>query len=121
MPEYLVSKKLMIDTFESNGFRLDDTDLFANIFNKHKYFFDKSAKFEENYQNKAWYMKVKEYYNHDDPINKSCFTYTKLNRFYVFQKLDDGSTELDGPKYKFDKTKSYQPKSKSFKPKSNRL
>jgi SAM-dependent methyltransferase len=106
MTEYLVSKKLMVDTFEANGFRLEDTDLFVNIFNKHKYFFDNSAKFEENHQNKSWYMKVKEYYNHDDPINKSCFTYTKLNRFYVFQKLDDGSTQLEGPKYKFDKTKS---------------
>jgi len=131
MTEYLVSKKLMIDTFESNGFRLEDTDLFVNIFNKHKYFFDKSAKFEENKQNKAWYMKVKEYYNHDDPINKSCFTYTKLNRFYVFQKLDDGSTQLDGPKYKFDKKKSSQTKSsqnkssqnksKPYKPRSNRV
>ena len=42
--EYLVSKKLMVDTFESNGFRLDDTDLFGNFFHKHKYFFDNAAK-----------------------------------------------------------------------------
>lgn len=104
--EYLVSKKLMVDTFESNGFKLLDTDLFVNMFNKHKYFFDQAAKYEENNQNKSWYMKVKEYYNHDDQINKSCFKYTKLNRFYVFQKLDDGSTQLEAPKYKFDKTKT---------------
>ena len=29
-------------------------------------------------------MKVKEYYN-DDTMNKSCYTYTRLNRYYIFQ------------------------------------
>ncbi len=103
--EYLVSKELIVEKMKEIGFRLDDTDLFVNIFNKHKYFFDNAAKYEENSQNKAWYMKVKEYYNHDDAINKSCFTYTKLNRFYVFQKMDDGKTGLEGPKYTFNKSK----------------
>lgn len=96
--EYLVSKDFMINTFTSNGFRVDDTDLFTNIYTKHKYFFDYAAKFEENQKNKSWYMKVKEYYNHDDPINKSCFTYTKLNRYYVFQKLDNS---VPTQKYEF--------------------
>jgi hypothetical protein len=90
----------------ANGLRLEDTDLFSNLFIKHKFFFDNAAKYEENKQNKQWYMKVKEYYNHDDPMNKSCFTYTKLNRYYVFQKLDNGSTKLEDPKYKFKSKKS---------------
>jgi SAM-dependent methyltransferase len=114
--EYLVSKEFLVKKMHSLGFRLDDSDLFVNIFNKHKYFFDNAAKYEENHQNKAWYMKVKEYYNHDDPINKSCFTYTKLNRFYVFQKMDDGKTQLETPKYTFVNNKSNkQYKSKSKK------
>jgi SAM-dependent methyltransferase len=99
--EYLVNPDFLISTMKSHGFRLEDTDLFGNIYFKHKYFFDNSAKYEENAQNRSWYMKVKEYYNLDDPINKACFTYTKLNRFYVFQKEDNGSTQLENPKYKF--------------------
>ena len=46
-------------------------------------------------------MKVKEYYN-DDPVNKSCYTYTKLNRYYIFQKEDDSKNNIV-EKYKYTK------------------
>ena len=109
-PEYLINQEFMISTMKDNGFRLQDTDLFGNVYYKHKNFFDNSAKYEENVQNRSWYMKVKEYYNLDDPINKACFTYTKLNRYYIFQKEDNGTTQLEGSKYKFNKNEDEKPK-----------
>ena len=105
-PEYLINQEFMVSKMKDNGFRLEDTDLFGNIYYKHKSFFDNSAKYEENTQNRSWYMKVKEYYNLDDPINSACFTYTKLNRYYIFQKEDNGTTQLEGPKYKFNSNKN---------------
>ena len=96
----------MVSKMKDNGFRLEDTDLFGNIYYKHKSFFDNSAKYEENTQNRSWYMKVKEYYNLDYPINSACFTYTKLNRYYIFQKEDNGTNQLESPKYKFNSNKN---------------
>ena len=115
--EYLVNPDLMIKTMAANGFRLDDTDLFSNVFYKHKHFFDNVAKDEEKEENRKWFMKVKEFYNQEDPVNKSCFTYSKLNRYYVFQNEDDGSVkpELESKKYEFkpDKSKFNKDKRKS--------
>jgi len=101
LTEYLVNPDFLISIMKKNGLRLEDTDTFGNIHNKHKNFFDNYAKYEENYQNKNWYMKVKEFYNLDEPVNKACFAYSKLNRMYVFQKEDDGKVLLEEPKYKF--------------------
>ena len=58
---------------------------------------------------KTWVdLLFKEFYNQEDPVNKSCFTYSKLNRYYVFQNEDDGSVkvELESKKYEFKPDKS---------------
>jgi SAM-dependent methyltransferase len=119
MTEYLVNPDFLISTMKTNGFRLEDTDTFGNIYYKHKNFFDNSAKYEENQQNKKWYMKVKEFYNLDDSVNKACFAYSRLNRMYVFQKDDDGTIPLEDPKYKFtsQNKEKFQKKSYSYKKK----
>ena len=31
-------------------------------------------------------MKVAEYYNQDDDVNKACLEFTKYHRYYVFKK-----------------------------------
>lgn len=101
--EYLVSYDFMISTMKSYGLRLVDSDLFGNIFEKHRHFFDNAAKNEETNATKKWFMNVKEYYNHEDSMNRACFAYTKLNRYYVFQMEDTSSGKEQ--KYEF-KTKS---------------
>ena len=86
--EYLVSSEFMIKNMKSIGLRLVESDLFANVFEKNRNFFEKYAKDEEINETRKWLMGVKEYYNQEDSMNKSCFSFTKLNRYYVFQKED---------------------------------
>lgn len=86
MPEYIVPKKLLINKMKEKGFKLVETDLFENTFNKHKYFFDHGAHIEEKESMKSFLMKVKAYYDNTDLMNKSCYQYTFLNRYYIFQK-----------------------------------
>ena len=82
--EYLVTPEFMIKNMKDNGLELKDTDLFMNTFEKHRHFFTDVAKYEEKDETRKFFMKVKEYYN-DDTMNKSCYTYTRLNRYYIFQ------------------------------------
>ena len=89
MTEYLVTPEFLIKNMKSIGLRLVETDLFGNVFEKNKVFFEQYAKDEEINETRRWFMKVKEYYNQEDPMNKSCFYFTKLSRYYVFQKEDN--------------------------------
>lgn len=84
--EYIVPKQLLISKMNEHGFSLIETDLFWNTFEKHKMFFNEVIKYEDNVKTKKYYMEVKEYYNVNDEMNKSCYEFTKKNRYYVFQK-----------------------------------
>jgi SAM-dependent methyltransferase len=84
--EFLVSKKLMISTFESNGFSLIDTDLFSNIHEINKEFFTKTIDTEDNPKNKKFYKNVAEFYKELKGVDKESKIYSDLTRYYVFQK-----------------------------------
>jgi SAM-dependent methyltransferase len=112
--EYLVPKKLLIDKMSENGFSLVETDMLWNMHTKNKQFFKNAVEFESG-KTRNYYMSVKEYYNESDPLNQILYPHTKKNRFYVFQKNDDGEfkhTKSMGASYasntgskKFDKSK----------------
>lgn len=95
--EYLVPPQLFIDKMKDNGFTLIDTDMFWNVFNKHKNFFQYVQE-EEKVAMKNYYMKVKEYYNTNDVANQSYYPFTQKNRYYVFQKDTDTSNKVDNKK-----------------------
>lgn len=86
--EYLVPKNLLIRKMKEKGFRLIDTDLFKNMYNKNKSFFSQVSE-EENMGMRKFYMQAKEYYNASDPMNEACYKFTFLSRYYVFQKEDN--------------------------------
>jgi SAM-dependent methyltransferase len=86
--EYLTSSKLLTRKMKEKDFKLIDTGYFGNIYEQHRDFFEKVAREEENEKNKKYYMEVKEYYNMDNTINKGSYQFTKLNKYYVFQKND---------------------------------
>lgn len=88
--EYIVPKELLINKMAENGFELVETDLFWNIFIKNKMFFETAVDTDQS-QTRNFYMKVKEYYNDKDHLNQILYPHTKKNRFYVFQKTDDGT------------------------------
>ena len=47
--------------------------------------------YEENPKTLEFLKNVSEYYNQNDSINKACFDWTKLNRYYVFRKKEGAS------------------------------
>jgi SAM-dependent methyltransferase len=85
--EYLVSKKLMINTMEKAGCKLVDTELFANIYQYNKPYFENVIKYEENPKNKQFYEKIAEFYGDLKGADKESRNYSFLFRYYVFQKL----------------------------------
>lgn len=88
--EYLVQKEFVIrELDEKCNMELVDTDLFSNLFVMHEEYFSKYAHFESVPQTRQFLMKVKEFYNQKDEVNKASYQLTKLNRYYIFRKRDD--------------------------------
>ena len=86
--EYLVSKKLMVDTMRKAGCYLIDSDLFRNVYNLNKDWFYKVAPTEENKKNKRYYEKISKFYGKLEGADKESKTYSFLNRFYIFKKIE---------------------------------
>ena len=84
--EYLVTKELMVDTMAKAGCRLVDTDLFANIFNINRPYFENVIKYEENPKNKQFYEKVAEFFGDLKGADKESRNWSFMFRYYVFQK-----------------------------------
>jgi len=86
--EYLVDSEYLINELESRcNMTLIESDKLENQFMLSKIFFEDVAPYEANDKTRNYFMKVKEFYNFDDEVNKNSFESTKLYRYYVFQKL----------------------------------
>ena len=70
------------------GCRLVDTDLFANLFQLNKPYFDNVIKYEENPKNKQFYEKIAEFYEEMTGPDKESRNYSFLFRYYIFQKVE---------------------------------
>ena len=86
--EYLVTKKFMVDSMKKAGCYLVDSDLFSNVFELNKDYFDKVIKFEENQRNKKFYYDVAKFYDDLKGVDKESKTYCFLNRYYIFKKIE---------------------------------
>jgi len=86
--EYLVSKQLMISTMKKAGCYLIDTATFGNVYDLNKDWFKRVAATEENVKNKKFYDRVTKFYDNLQGADKESKTYSFLNRFYVFKKIE---------------------------------
>ena len=87
-PEYIIDPDFLINELESKcNMILLDTDSFGNQFNMYRYFFENIADYEANEKTNSYFMKIKEFYNFDNDVNKNSFELTKLNRYFIFQKI----------------------------------
>lgn len=86
--EYLVPKKLMIDTMKKAGCELVDTDLFSNIYHLNKQYFTNVIQHEENPKNKKFYEKVAGFYGDLKGPDKESKKYSFLSRYYIFRKIE---------------------------------
>jgi len=86
--EYIVDPKFMIEQFKKKaGLALIETDTFENQYKIHKHFLQEIAPYEANEKTNKYFKRVIEFYNQNDEINKNSFDFTKLHRYYVFQKI----------------------------------
>ena len=103
--EYLVTKEYLTKVLsEKAGLRLIDTEMFGNMYNINTDFFMNTINFEENYKNKKFFMKVKNFYNLEKEEDIKSKIYSDLFRYYIFQKVE-GHTPKDEKKEKKTSTK----------------
>jgi hypothetical protein len=87
--EYLVDKKFLEEEFlKKCDMELVETDLFYNQFHIHKEYFTETVKFEENVKTKQFLLNAAEYYDFNNEVNRACYEFSQLNRYYVFRKKD---------------------------------
>lgn len=86
--EYLVDKDFIISELLNDcDLELVDTDLFDNQYEIHREYFNTFAKYDENLETRKFLLNVAKFYEYNE-INGGCFKYTKLERYYIFRKLD---------------------------------
>ena len=88
LEEYLLSKKLMIDTMKKAGCILVDSDTFETVYELNKDYFENVIKFEENQKNKKFYYDVAKFYGELKGVDKESKNYCFLNKYYVFKKIE---------------------------------
>ena len=96
MTEYIVDKNYLAKIlYDKCGMVLVETDLFLNVYNIHKGFFDESADNEDDPKTKKFYMKVKKFYDLTDNVNVASMKLSQLYRYYVFQKVKQVNTDFN--------------------------
>jgi hypothetical protein len=123
--EYIVTEKFLTSSLkEKCNLDLVETASFYDIFNQKKKFFEDVAPREENIDSKNYFMKISEFYNQDDSINKASLEFCKLHKYYVFKKraLDiKKSDEIKKVQKRENKTKSKSKLNESIKVKKPSL
>jgi SAM-dependent methyltransferase len=86
--ENLITSKLMIKSMEKAGCKLVDSDLFANLYQINKGWFQNVISHEENVKNKEFYADVAKFYDELKGADKESKIFSFLNRYYIFQKIE---------------------------------
>jgi hypothetical protein len=97
--EYLVFKDFIIKSLKERcQLELVETCLFEDLFNDAKDFLKLSSETEEDIRRRKFFKDVYEYYNGSE-INKKCYKYSFLNRFYVFRKKESNLMDVKNKYY----------------------
>ena len=83
--EYLVPKDFMISSMKKIGLKLVDTDLFENLYNMNKEYFNTVIEYEENPGNKKFYKNIAQFFKELKGIDKEGKKWQFLFRYYIFQ------------------------------------
>lgn len=96
--EYLVYPEFIIKSMkEKCSMELVETYTFEEIFNDNKDFLKLSSEIEESIRIK-FFKDIYKFYSPTD-INKKCYSYSFLNRFYVFRKKETDLAEVKSKYY----------------------
>ena len=87
--EYLVKPSFIINQLKTRcNMRLVETESFQNLYYVYEDFFQNTANFESKLDTRKFFNDVKLFYDKNDEISKDWFEYSKLNRYYIFQKIN---------------------------------
>lgn len=87
--EYLVDKSFLVDELKDKcGLELVDTCMFDTLFEINRDNITRIANFDENEKTKAFLQTVATFYDQKNELNAECFKISRLNRYYVFRKID---------------------------------
>jgi len=85
--EYLVNSSFIINELRTKcNMRLVETESFQNLYYVYQDFFNKTAKYESKQETRKFFDSVKKFYNLEDELTNKWFEYSRLNRYYIFQK-----------------------------------
>ncbi len=85
--EYIVTEKFLVNSLkEKCDMELVESNSFHKIYEQQRNFFENIAPKEENSLTKNYLMKVREFYNMEDSINKASLEFNKLHKYYIFKK-----------------------------------
>jgi SAM-dependent methyltransferase len=86
--EYLVKPSFFINELKTKcNMRLVETESFQNLYYVYQNFFEHTANYESELRTRKFFNDVKKFYDKKDDITKDWFEYSKLNRYYIFQKI----------------------------------
>lgn len=86
--EYVVDKDLLTEMLAKHaGMRLVDTAMFETLFNLHKPYFLDAASKEDDPETLKFLSRTKKFIEQSDPLDRKWFEFSRLSRFYVFQKM----------------------------------
>lgn len=94
--EYLVDDRFIVpDLLESCDLELVDDDSFERQMVLHRDYLTEYIKYESVDETKKFLTNVSAYYDSTE-INKGCYPYTNLTKYYVFRKKDSKSNKQKG-------------------------
>jgi len=103
--EYLVTEKFLKKSLkEKCNMDLVESASFYDIYKQKIKFFEDVAPKEENISSKNYFMKISEFYNQEDSVNKASLEFCKLHKYYVFKKRSGAKSR---PVKKEDKSETY--------------
>lgn len=86
--EYLVLPSFLINEMKTKcNMRLIETETFQNLYYVYEDFFNNAAKYESKQETRKFFSDVIKFYDKSDKLVNDWFEYSKLHRYYVFQKL----------------------------------
>ena len=86
--EYLVLPSFLIDEMKTKcNMRLVETETFQNLYYVYEDFFNSTARYESKQETRKFFNDVKKFYDKSDKLVNDWFEYSKMHRYYVFQKL----------------------------------
>jgi hypothetical protein len=87
--EYLVQKDFLAEQlYKKCGMVLIDSDTFENQYKIDKEFFTSVYMYESDEKAKKEFAKIAPFYDLKQDMNAAAYEITRLNRYYVFQKLN---------------------------------